>query len=158
MLASLKISKSYYENIIYSIKSASSVRDFDDIKSELGLNKEVIKKPQKSEAEKISIKGFDVYIGKNNRQNDFIVSKLSKSEDLWFHTRLCAGSHVLLRVNDKSPGEDVIFECCKLAKKYSSAAQSSKVGVIYTKAKYIKKPPSAPLGYVTYKNEKEIIV
>ena len=95
---------------------------------------------------------------KNNKQNDYIISKLSKDEDYWFHTRLCAGSHVLLKVRETEPDEDTIFECCKLAREYSSATQPSKVGVIYTRAKNLRKPPAAPLGYVTYKNEKEVLV
>lgn len=83
---------------------------------------------------------------------------MRRDEDYWFHTRLCAGSHVLLRVNEKEPDDEVLFECCKLARGYSSAAQPSKVGVIYTKAKFLRKPPAAPLGYVTYKNEKEVLI
>ena len=102
--------------------------------------------------------GFDIFVGKNNRQNDYIVSKLAKDEDYWFHTRLCAGSHVLLKVKDKEPEETVLFECCKLARENSSASQPSKVGVIYTKTKNLRKPPASPLGYVTYKNEKEVLV
>ena len=107
---------------------------------------------------KLNINGFDVYIGRNNKQNDFIISKLSKDEDYWFHTRLCAGSHVLLKIKETEPDEETLFECCKLAREYSSAKQPSKVGVIYTKRKHIKKPPASPLGYVIYKNEKEILV
>ncbi len=61
-------------------------------------------------------------------------------------------------MNGTEPKEDVIFECCKLARKYSSASQPSKVGVIYTRGKYLRKPPAAPLGYVTYKNEKEVLI
>ena len=101
---------------------------------------------------KININSFEVYVGKNNKQNDYIISKLSKDEDYWFHTRLCAGSHVLLKVRETEPDEVTLFECCKLAREYSSATQPSKVGVIYTKRKFIKKPPKAPLGYVIYKN------
>jgi predicted ribosome quality control (RQC) complex YloA/Tae2 family protein len=107
---------------------------------------------------KFNINGFEVFVGKNNKQNDYIISKLSKDEDYWFHTRLCAGSHVLLKVQDNEPDEKTIFECCKIAREYSSAGQPSKVGVIYTKRKFIKKPPKAPLGYVIYKNEKEVLV
>jgi len=84
------------------------------------------------------------------------ISKLSKDEDLWFHTKNCAGSHVLLK--GKNPTQDLILECAKYAKQYSSASTSSKVGIIYTKRKNLKKPPKANLGYVTYKNEKEIIL
>ena len=158
MLTGLKIEKEYLENILYSINFAKNIKDLEDIKSELNIENTNKKKQDKSEITKINIQGFDIYIGKNNKQNDYIVSNLAKDDDIWFHTRLCAGSHVLLKINEKEPSNEIIFECCKLARKYSSASQPSKVGVIYTKAKYLKKPPASPLGYVTYKNEKEILV
>ena len=157
ILNGLQIEKEYLENILYSINSAQKIVDLEDIKSELGLEKQPVKKEAPS-IMKLDIKGFEVYVGKNNKQNDYIISKLSKDEDYWFHTRLCAGSHVLLKVREQEPDEEVLFECCKLAREYSSATQPSKVGVIYTKRKFIKKPPAAPLGYVIYKNEKEILV
>ena len=64
----------------------------------------------------------------------------------------------VLKVKEIEPDEATLFECCKLAREYSSATQPSKVGVIYTRAKNLKKPPAAPLGYVIYKNEKEVLV
>ena len=97
-----------------------------------------------------------IYIGKNNKQNDYIISKLASDEDLWFHTKDCPGSHVLLKT--QNPTDELIFECAKLAKVNSQGKNSSKIGVIYTKRKYLRKPPKANLGYVTYKNEKEIII
>ena len=158
MLNGLKIEKEYLENILYSINFAENIKDLEEINSEINSESVIKKKQNKSEITKINIQGFDIYIGKNNKQNDFIISKLAKDDDIWFHTRLCAGSHVLLKVNEKDANDEIIFECSKLARKYSSATQPSKVGVIYTKAKYLKKPPGAPLGYVTYKNEKEILI
>lgn len=102
---------------------------------------------------------FTVYVGKNNKQNDYIVSKLSRDEDIWFHVHNCAGSHVLLKIESgQEPTDEIIFECAKLAKEHSSAKLSTKVGVIYTKRKFLKKPPGANLGYVIYKNEKEVMV
>lgn len=158
MLSSLNIEKEYLENIIYSINKASNISELEEINSELGIESTEQSKGQKPIVEKVLINGFDVYIGKNNKQNDYIVSKLAKDEDLWFHTRLCAGSHILLKVNGIEPDDATIFECCKLAREFSSASLPSKVGVIYTKRKYLKKPPAAPLGYVTYKNEKEVLI
>lgn len=158
ILNKLEQEKSYWENVLYSINASVTLKDLDEIILELGLSEERPKKQSKTEIMKQEINGYDVYIGRNNKQNDYIVSKLAKDEDFWFHTRLCAGSHVLLRVNEKEPDEATIFECCKLARQYSSATQPSKIGVIYTKAKYLRKPPASPLGYVTYKNEKEILV
>ena len=163
MLLELEMEKEYLENVLYSIDKANYLKDLEEIKSELGIletsikNKASIKEMDLSLL-KLDINGFEVFVGKNNKQNDYIISKLSKEEDYWFHTRLCAGSHVLLKVKEKEPNEETIFECCKLAREYSSAIQPSKVGVIYTKRKFIKKPPKAPLGYVIYKNEKEILV
>lgn len=158
ILAELEIEKEYYENILYSIDNAKDISDFDDIEYELGIVEKDKKKINKINIAKININGFDVFIGKNNKQNDYIISKLAKDDDYWFHTKLCAGSHVLLKIIDKEPDASVIYECAKLAREYSSAKQPSKIGVVYTKRKYIKKPPSAPLGYVTYQNEKEILI
>ena len=158
MLEELSIKKEYCENLLYSINTASKLENLVEIKDELGINTETSNKKERPEIEKTVINGFEVYIGKNNKQNDYIVSKLAKDEDYWFHTRLCAGSHVLLKVKNKEPDEETLFECCKLARQFSSASMPSKVGVIYTKRKFIKKPPSAPLGYVIYKNEKEVLV
>ncbi len=161
MLADLEIEREYLENVLYSIERAASLKELEEIKSELGITPHPSPLPQGSREQqllKLDINGFEVYVGKNNRQNDYIISKLSKDEDYWFHTRLCAGSHVLLKVRETEPSEETLFECCKLAREYSSATQPSKVGVIYTKRKFIKKPPKAPLGYVIYKNEKEVLV
>ncbi len=158
MLSELNIQKEYLENVLYSIESSNKLFELKEIEEELGISDIKPSKTRKEEILKVQINGFDVYVGRNNKQNDYIVSKLARDEDYWFHTKLCAGSHVLLRVQEKEPDEGTIFECCKIAREYSSAKQPSKVGVIYTKAKYLRKPPASPLGYVTYKCEKEILV
>jgi predicted ribosome quality control (RQC) complex YloA/Tae2 family protein len=160
--AELLVENEYLDQIVFSIETATTLEEFAQIREELGLSKDVpksFKKKTKIEIEQKEINGFTVLIGKNNKQNDHIVSKLSKDEDIWFHTRLCAGSHVLLRNEaGKEPDEKTLFECAKLAKLNSKAKDSSKVSVIFTKRKFLKKPPAANLGYVTYKNEKEIII
>ena len=164
MLADLGIEREYLENVLYSIERAEGIKELEEIKDELGISKSIARPnnlPQGAREQqllKFNINDFEVYVGKNNKQNDFIISKLSKDEDYWFHTRLCAGSHVLLKVREIEPDETTLFECCKLARNFSSATQPSKVGVIYTKRKFIKKPPKAPLGYVIYKNEKEVLI
>ncbi len=148
----------YLKQLEYSINNAETYEDLIEISPEIEPSEKSTdrKKQRATEPEQVIINGYTIFIGKNNRQNDYIVSKLSKDEDLWFHTKDCAGSHVLLR--GENPDNNTIFECAKIAKKYSSGSMSSKVGVIYTKRKYLKKPPKANLGYVTYKNEKEIVI
>ena len=150
------IYKNYYENLLYSVKISKNIEDLEELQDEIIENEKTEKKSAKSEPQKIEIENGNIYIGKNNKQNDYIVSKLGKDEDFWFHTKDCPGAHVLLKTQNVT--DELILKCAKLAKEYSSASQSPKAGIIYTKIKNIKKPPKAPLGYVTYKNEKEIIV
>ena len=156
MLAENEIQIEYLEQTLYALEEAKSYTELQEIKSEILPVYQPEKKQKTTELMEKEIDGWKVFIGRNNKQNDYIVSKLSKDEDYWFHTHGCAGSHVLLKCAE--PTDKLIFECAKLAKEYSSAKLTSKAGVIYTKCKYLKKPPKAPLGYVTYKNEKEIII
>ena len=156
--------KEYLESIIYSINIGDTFSDLYEILAEceeagyISTSQNAIKS-DKTKAEERIIDGFRVYIGKNNKQNDYIVSKLSSPDDVWFHTQNTPSSHVLLKITDKKePDDKIIYECAKLVKEHSSAKNNTKVGVIYTKRKYLKKPPKSPLGYVTYKNEKEIVV
>ena len=147
----------YYEETIYSLDSSSDISNLLEIEDELEPDNKTKCNVKKAVLpDEIELEGYKVYIGRNNRQNDYIISKLAKDEDFWFHTKDCAGSHVLLKCS--SPSDKILFECAKIAKKHSSASTSSKVGVIYTRCKNLKKPPKANLGYVTYKNEKEIVI
>lgn len=152
--------KVYLEQLLYSINSAEKINDLfeisDEIEEKSSSNKK-LKKAQISEIRKITLNDSTfVYVGKNNKQNDYIISKLANENDLWFHVKDNAGAHVLLKTTTVT--DDLILMCAKLAKENSSVKNSSKIGVIYTKRKYIRKPPAANLGYVTYKNEKEIIL
>lgn len=150
------------EQVLYSIDIARNIEELweiDDMDVKVQRPKDTKKNGIQVSLLTIHYLQFTIYVGKNNKQNDYIVSKLARSEDLWFHTHNCAGSHVLLRVEaGQIVTDEVIFECAKLAKQYSSAKDSTKIGVIYTKACNLKKPPAAPLGYVIYKGEQEIVV
>ena len=75
---------------------------------------------------------------------------------LWFQVKASVFFGILLKSQNIT--DELILKCAKLAKEYSSVKDSSKIGVIYTKRKYLRKPPAAALGYVTYKNEKEIVL
>lgn len=163
LIDNLSVEKLNLEQIIYSIETAENMNDLLEISSEIIEQKQDSKNTKnKKDKKTIEITSIDnddgskIYIGKNNKQNDYIVSKLSNEDDLWFHVHNCAGSHILLKAQKVT--DELIFKCAKLAKQYSTAKDSTKIGVIYTKRKYLKKPPASALGYVTYKNEKEIIV
>lgn len=153
-----KVKKEYLEQVLYSIDSANVIDDLFEISAEVIENSE--KKESKNKVSEIMMiqteDGSRIYIGKNNKQNDYIISKLASDEDLWFHVHNCAGSHILLKSQNIT--DELILKCAKLAKEYSSVKDSSKIGIIYTKRKYLRKPPASALGYVTYKNEKEIVL
>ncbi|MBP3924198.1 NFACT family protein [bacterium] len=157
-LASVTMNLDYLEQTKYSINLSQTYEELLELKDEIipaETKKQTVQK-HSFMPEKIEVDGCLVFIGKNNKQNNYIVSKLAKDEDLWFHTKDCAGSHVLLKC--PNPDDKLILKCANFAKDFSSASKSSKVGVIYTKAKNLKKPPKSPLGYVIYKGEKEIIL
>jgi predicted ribosome quality control (RQC) complex YloA/Tae2 family protein len=99
--------------------------------------------------------GFELLIGRNNRQNDRVTFKLATDYDLWFHAQEIAGSHGLLRI---PPGEvaqeaDLQFTANAVAY-YSRARQSQAVAVVYTAPKNVYKPKGAKPGMVIYKHER----
>jgi len=158
----------YIEGIKSSIEQADKAKILDEIKQEL-TEKGLIKTPQKVKAkpqkEKIEIDSitldeFKIYIGKNNKQNDYIISKLASANDLWLHTFNIPGSHILIRMPQGivTPPDNVLLKAAKLAAYYSRARNSVKVDVTCVQRKFLKKPPGANLGYVTFTNETNIIV
>ena len=154
----------YLNSIKFNIENATSFDDLKGTKEELiklGYisNDEKINKTQ-TPITKINYKGFDIYIGKNNKQNDYLISKIASSEDLWFHGQGFTSSHVILKIlnNKKEPDREVLEYCAKLTKENSKAKFSGKTPIIMTKRKFLKKPPDSYPGYVTYKNETEIII
>jgi predicted ribosome quality control (RQC) complex YloA/Tae2 family protein len=127
---------------------------------EIGLFETKNKNETKPKVEKTEFKGYEIYIGKNNKQNDYLISKIAKDEDLWFHGQNFPSSHVILKIpnNKKEPDKEVLEYCAKLTKENSKAKNSTKAPIIMTKRKNLKKPPNTYLGYVTYKNEIEIVI
>lgn len=153
----------YCEELLFSIEISTNVCELNEIEREIHPEKTAPKgkeKENQSIVQYIEINGFDVYIGKNNKQNDYIFSKISSPNDLWFHALNVPGAHILIKIpNEKSlPDNETLLKTAQLTKEYSSAKNSGKVSVIYTQKKYVKKPPSQKGGMVTYKNETEIVV
>jgi predicted ribosome quality control (RQC) complex YloA/Tae2 family protein len=101
--------------------------------------------------------GFELWIGRNNRQNDILTFRTANDYDLWFHTQEIAGSHVLLRLEPGKVAEQTDLQfAADLAAYYSQARQSDRVPVVYTKPKYVYKPKGAKPGMAIYKQERII--
>lgn len=98
--------------------------------------------------------GFELLIGRNNRQNDQLTFRTAGDYDLWFHTQEIAGSHVLLRLEPGAIADDADLQfAADLAALYSKGRQSEQVPVVYTKPKHVYKPKGAKPGMAIYKQE-----
>jgi len=101
--------------------------------------------------------GFELLIGRNNRQNDLLTFRTAGDYDLWFHTQEIAGSHVLLRLSPGTVPEEADLQfAADLAALYSRGRQSDQVPVVYTEPKHVYKPKGAKPGMAIYKQERII--
>ncbi len=160
----------YIESIIYSISNAKTLEDIEEIHNEFAENVQMRKYNYKSfqkvssdkslanNLQKIVINNYDVYIGKNNKQNDYLSLHFADKSDLWFHAQDFHGAHVILKTNGKVPNEDTLYKCALIAKQNSKAALEKNISVDYTYVKYVKKHPNGKTGMVIYTNNKTIIV
>ena len=98
--------------------------------------------------------GYEIWVGRNNRQNDILTFRTAVEYDLWFHTQEIPGSHILLRLDPGAvPSEADLQFTADLAAYYSQARESEQVPVIYTEPKHVYKPKGAKPGMVIYKQE-----
>ncbi|MCL1845526.1 MAG: NFACT family protein [Defluviitaleaceae bacterium] len=158
----------YLESVVASMDAAENEADIAEIRTELaeqgfakrkhapGKNKKVqaASKPLKF----TSADGFEIYVGKNNSQNDYLTLRFAKPHDIWFHTKEIAGSHVILVTNDNEPSDAAIIEAAKIAAAHSRAKDGSNVPVDYVARKHVKKPAGAKPGYVIYDKHKTVYV
>ena len=109
--------------------------------------------PQSKPLHYISSDGYDIFVGKNNTQNDEITFHMADSRDIWFHANDMPGSHVLLKSGGRSMDElpDRVFEeAAALAAYYSSGREQGKVEIDYLERRNVKKPSGAAPGFVVY--------
>ena len=150
----------HLESILASISISESEEDLAWIKRELsdaGYIREHVQKgkPVKLKGEPyhyISSDGYDIYVGRNNIQNDQLTFKFAVGADWWFHAKKIPGSHVVLKVHE--PGEELpdraFEEAAALAAYYSAGREQSKVDIDYVLKKEVKKPSGAKPGFVVY--------
>lgn len=147
-------------SIMVSLDAAENEADLAQIKKEMSeagyiKSRESAKKGA-ARAEKsdplhfISSDGFDIYVGKNNYQNEYLSFKLARSSDWWFHAKKIPGSHVIVRSDGADLPDKTFEEAASLAAYFSSARDSEKVDVDYTLKKNLKKVPGSKPGFVIY--------
>lgn len=153
----------YLNSVMTSIHNAEEYTDFDEIRNELVVsgyikfNKNKSKKDGKSKPMHfISSDGIDIYVGKNNIQNDYLTLKFADKTDLWLHTKAIPGSHVI--VKETNVPDSTLLEAANLAAYYSKGKDSSKVEVDYTQVRNVKKPSGSKPGMVIYYTNSTIVI
>lgn len=105
----------------------------------------------------VSSTGADIYVGKNNRQNDELTLRFASPNDIWMHAKNIPGSHVIVK-GASEQDTATMTEAALLAAYYSRARGSENVAVDYTPRKYVKKPAGAKPGMVIYTTNKTAYV
>lgn len=155
----------YLNSVLTNILNAESYSEIDEIKNELietgyiryrknnkNSKKNKVSKPHHF----ISSDGIDIYVGKNNLQNDYLSLKFANKNYLWLHAKDIPGSHVIVCSFDVP--DKTLEEAAIIAGYYSKGKDSSKIPVDYTKVKELKKPNGSKPGMVIYHTNKTLII
>lgn len=155
----------YVSSVLDSLSRAGSVRELDEIRTELTEEGYLRQRGRKQKQETAlppltftSPAGFTILVGRNNKQNDRLTLKQAGKNDLWFHTKDIPGSHTIILTEGREVDDDTILYAASLAAAHSKAREAGKVPVDYTKVRYVSKPQGAKPGMVIYINQKTLFV
>ncbi|MGI6072018.1 MAG: Rqc2 family fibronectin-binding protein [Lachnospiraceae bacterium] len=155
----------HLESILASLDTARDEADISEIRREMSEAGYIKTKSDKTKTGKggkgsatvksaplryVSSDGFDMYVGKNNYQNEYITFKLADGDDWWFHAKNRPGSHVIVKTGGRDVPESTFEEAASLAAYYSRSEGEEKVEVDYTLRKHIKKVGGGKPGFVIY--------
>ena len=157
----------YLESVLYSVSNAQTPQHLLEIRAELvqygyikGDNSK--KKKEKSvpfgKPYEFEYKGYTILVGRNNIQNDMLTLKMSRSRDLWLHTKNIAGSHTLVKYMGEEFPNDVIEVAASIAAYYSKGKNAPYVEVDYCPVSHVKKPNGAKAGMVIYEGYNTALV
>ena len=156
----------HLESIAASLDIASSEEDLVQIKEEMmeygyvkrkntgGKKVKVTSRPYHY----ISSDGYDIYVGKNNFQNDELSFKFASGNDWWFHAKGQPGSHVIVKSKNDELPDRTFEEAGKLAAYYSRGRQAPKVEIDYTQKKNLRKPTGGKPGFVVYYTNYSLLI
>lgn len=168
-LVSINEDITYLQSVLVSLDLLETKEDIAQLRAEL-IEMGYLKKRKGTPTKKSNKKelpflhfrsslGHDIYVGKNNYQNDSLTMKFAKPNDLWLHIKDGPGSHVIIKAQDGVPiDEETTLEGALLAAYHSSGKMSSHVPIDYTLKKNVKKVPNAKPGMVIYTNFKTLFV
>ena len=148
----------HLESVSTALDIAAFEDDLVELKEELIESGYIHRKTKSGKKVKVTSKpfhyissdGFDIYVGKNNFQNDELTFKFANGNDWWFHAKKMPGSHVLVRTEGKELPDRTFEEAASLAAYYSKGKEQDKVEIDYCLKKEVKKPAAAKPGFVVY--------
>ena len=154
----------YLNSVLTNILNVDSYEEIEDIKKELVETGYIrFKKEKGAKRQKegkplhfVTSKGYDIYVGKNNLQNDYLSLKFAGKFDLWLHTKNIPGSHVIIKATEVD--DETLEQAAIIAAFYSKGKNGSKIPVDYTLVKNLKKPNGAKPGMVIYHTNNTIYV
>ena len=160
LIIQVKDEITHLESIMTALDIAEKEEDLNQIREELMEYGYIRRKGGKRNAQKqrftskpfhyISSDGFDIYVGKNNYQNDELTFKFATGNDWWFHAKGIPGSHVILKSEGKEVPDSTFEQAGRFAAHYSKGRGQEKVEIDYTQKKHIKKTPGGKPGFVIY--------
>ena len=155
----------HLNSIMNELDIARNEEDLEIIRRELieagyihkGGKKGKGKMPKSNPLHFISSDGYDIYVGKNNYQNDELTFKFATGNDWWFHAKNMPGSHVIIKSNNTEPPISTFEEAAGLAAFFSAGKESEKLEIDYIQKKHVKKPNGSKPGFVVYYTNYSII-
>jgi len=156
----------YFEEIKMFIEKENDFIGIEEIENELNLsnngnkikNKIKLNKSKKRELLSFNYKDFQIFVGRNNKENEEISFSKGQPNDIWMHIKDIPGSHVLILRNNKKVPEDVLLHAANLACEYSKAKKGDKVTVDYCERKFVKKIKNSKPGNVIYTNFHTLLI
>ncbi len=159
----------YIEELLYELEGIKTPEELEELRGVL-IKEGYLKEPTRPVAGvspkpsgppsigRLTVDGFTILYGKNSRANDILLREHAAGEDLWFHARGVAGSHVVLKLAGRPPTDEAIKHAAGVAAYLSKNRPSLKVEVIFTEAKNVRKPRGARPGLVTVAEHRTIVV
>lgn len=156
----------YFEEIKMFIEKENDFIGIEEIENELNLtnngnkskNKIKLNKSKKRELLSFDYKGFQIFVGRNNKENEEISFSKGQPNDIWLHIKDIPGSHVLILRNNQELPNDVLLHAANLACEYSKAKKGDKVTVDYCEKKFVKKIKNSKPGNVIYTNFHSLLI
>lgn len=157
----LRNESSYLESVIFAIENTESSDQLSEIRMELfeqgyiknsGIKGRKLQQVSALPFRVMSKDGFEILIGRNNKQNDKLTLKTARHEDIWLHIKGFSGSHVVIRKEGKEIPDSTLVEAAQYAAWFSKARNATKTEVDYTAVRNVKKPSGSKPGMVIYVN------